>query len=434
MHRSILALLLSTCALGASRTEGLSLADALVVLREHSVDLQLSATAVAAATGDARTARAIANPGFGATVAKSFACPPDGCHWLGPWGWGASLSDSNAMVDALSGKRALRVRTGEAGLDAARAGREDAERVLVLEAAQQYVQTLVLQESVVTAGESRQAAEQLAALTRVRFKNGAVSEADVLKVETDALEAAQAYDSATLAWNAARQALATLLGIPEEARTLTLREPSILAVPEVDPVPTNSLPELVTRAESRRPDLREAGARTARAEAAAALVRRQRFPDIGLSIAYAQQGTDAAAITPPTLTFGLTSTLPIFDQLQGQVARAEADAKGEQLQLARTRLKVRAEVAAALDAEATARRLVERMEGGLLSRAERVRNLVRYQYEKGAASLLELIDAERTFRGIRLERFQDLGAYWTAVLRLQASVGEPVGVTSPSRG
>jgi outer membrane protein TolC len=55
---------------------------------------------------------------------------------------------------------------------------------------------------------------------------------------------------------------------------------------------------------------------------------------------------------------------------------------------------------------------------------------VRYQYEKGAASLLELIDAERTFRGIRLERFQDLGAYWTAVLRLKASVGEPVEVAS----
>ena len=365
-------------------------------------------------------------------MAKSFACPPGGCQWLPPWGWGASLSDSNATLDALSGKRGFRVRAGEAGLEAAEAGRDDAERRLVLEVAQQYVQTLVLQESVLAAAESRQAAEQFLSLTRVRFRTGAISEADLLKVETDALEAAQTLDAVSLAWTSARQALATLLGIPEEARALRLLEPTLLSAPGADLASTCSLPELLTTAESRRPDLRQAAARVALAEASAALARRQRLPDIALSLQYVQQGTDVTAITPPTLSLGLTSSLPIFDQQQGPIARAEAEARAEQLLLERARQRVHAEVTSALDVAATARRLVERMEGGLFARAEHVRNLVRFQYQKGAASLLELIDAERTFRGIRLERLQDFGAYWSAVLRLQASVGEPVAVTPPA--
>ncbi len=432
MLRFFLALIVCTPAVATPRTEALSLADALVVLRERSVDLRLSATTVSAAAGDARAARAIANPGISANVAKSFICPAEGCHWLAPWGWGAGLSDSNATVDALSGKRGFRVRAGEAGLEAAEAARDDAERLLVLDVAQQYVQTLVLQESVLAASDSQRAAEQLVSLTQVRFRSGAVSEADLLKVETDALEAAQALDGASLAWATARQTLATLLGVPEDARTLRLLEPTLLSAPEADPASIASLPQFLANAEAARPDLREAAARVARADASAALTRRQRFPDIGLSIQYVQQGTDATAITPPTLTFGLTSTLPLFDQLQGPIARAEADANGAQLQLERARQRVRAEVASAWDVAATARRLVQRMDSGLFARAERVRNLVRYQYEKGAASLLELIDAERTFRAIRLERLQDLGAYWSAVLRLKASVGEPVEVASSS--
>jgi cobalt-zinc-cadmium efflux system outer membrane protein len=58
----------------------------------------------------------------------------------------------------------------------------------------------------------------------------------------------------------------------------------------------------------------------------------------------------------------------------------------------------------------------------LLDRAATARGLVRIQYEKGAASLLDLLNAERTYTAIRVEYAQGLAGYWTAVASLEQAV------------
>jgi cobalt-zinc-cadmium efflux system outer membrane protein len=64
------------------------------------------------------------------------------------------------------------------------------------------------------------------------------------------------------------------------------------------------------------------------------------------------------------------------------------------------------------------------MESRLLERARRARDLVRIQYEKGAASLLELLEAERSLIATQTEYLQDLSDYWNAVFQIEAAVGE----------
>jgi len=64
------------------------------------------------------------------------------------------------------------------------------------------------------------------------------------------------------------------------------------------------------------------------------------------------------------------------------------------------------------------------MEGGLLERARRARELVSVQYQKGAASLLDFLDAQRTFIATNVEYLQDLALYWGAVFKLEQAVGE----------
>ena len=63
------------------------------------------------------------------------------------------------------------------------------------------------------------------------------------------------------------------------------------------------------------------------------------------------------------------------------------------------------------------------MEGRLLERVKRARDLVSLQYQKGAASLLEYLDAQRTFIANNVEYLSDLASYWTAVYQLEAAVG-----------
>jgi cobalt-zinc-cadmium efflux system outer membrane protein len=92
--------------------------------------------------------------------------------------------------------------------------------------------------------------------------------------------------------------------------------------------------------------------------------------------------------------------------------------------VARVEAQVAADVASAWSDFAAAAELAQRMEGGLLERAARARDLVEVQYRKGAASLLDYLDAQRTFTGTRVEYLNDLASYWTAFFRLEQAVGE----------
>jgi outer membrane protein, heavy metal efflux system len=146
-------------------------------------------------------------------------------------------------------------------------------------------------------------------------------------------------------------------------------------------------------------------------------------PDVSLSLGYAQQGTTNQAVTPPTWTLGLSLPLPIFYQQQGEVRRAEADRRTQALALAKTEASVVSDVEQAWSAYTSSRALLERMEGGLLERARTARDLVTIQYQKGAAGLLDLLDAQRTFIAIRVEYLQQLAGYWNAVFRLEQAAG-----------
>src|SRR5260221_81405 len=182
--------------------------------------------------------------------------------------------------------------------------------------------------------------------------------------------------------------------------------------------------ELYADALQARPDLKALESQIQRAESALALARRQRFPDVQLSASYTQEGTGNSALTPPTLTFGASLPLPIFYQQQGEVRKAESDLRTQTLQRAKTRAQVAQDVSQAFAAWQGGQKLVTRMSDRLLERAQKARDLARVQYEKGASSLLELLDAERTYISVHTEYVQDLSIYWTAVAQLEQAVGK----------
>jgi cobalt-zinc-cadmium efflux system outer membrane protein len=161
----------------------------------------------------------------------------------------------------------------------------------------------------------------------------------------------------------------------------------------------------------------------ARADSAVALARRQRIPDVALSLDYTQEGTTNRAVTPPTFTAGLSLPLPIFYRQDGEIRRAEADRTTQALSEARVEATAVSDVETAWASWGAARARVERMERALLERARTARDLVTIQYQKGAASLLDLLDAQRTFNATQLEYVQDVGAFWTAVFGLEQAAG-----------
>jgi outer membrane protein, heavy metal efflux system len=147
-------------------------------------------------------------------------------------------------------------------------------------------------------------------------------------------------------------------------------------------------------------------------------------PDVQLSAGYAQQGTSSQAISPPNISVGVALPLPIFYQQGGEIARAAADLRAQLATRQKLEAQVAADVRSAFAAFTASRAQVERMDGRLLARARRARDLIEVQYQKGAATLLDLLDAQRTFQAVNGERLALLAGYWTAVASLEAAVAK----------
>lgn len=413
----------------------LTMEDALKIFRQRGYDLLIADAAVYGAEGDLKAAGAVPNPTWSLDGNYSFAygrgnqgiCGPDASGHTptncSPWGVTATLSDSNALEDTLSGKRGLRLRVARAALAAIKLNRADTQRTLEYQLKQQYIQAVQARDSLDFALEVQKSSTQTFELTKLRYEKGAISEADEAKIETAKLEADQAVDTAQQQLRGAKVALAFLLGVrgavPDfkvEADLPKFTVPSRLA--------TATVGSLYDEAIRTRPDLRALQAQRDRAQAQLALAKRLVFPDLSINLGYSQQtGSDAAAAQPPTLSFGLGGTLPIFYFQQGEIRKAEADSRSQKLQLAKQEAQVVSDIESAFNNFAGSRRLIERMTTRLLERATRARDLVGIQYQKGSASLLELLDAQRQYIVTNLEYLQDLANYWTAVFQLEQAVG-----------
>ena len=115
--------------------------------------------------------------------------------------------------------------------------------------------------------------------------------------------------------------------------------------------------------------------------------------------------------------------LPILYRNQGEIAKAEATLSAQRVQRDKLDAQVVNDVRTAWAAFTSAQARVARMEGPLLKRARQARDLVDYQYQKGAVSLFERLEAERTFVTVSTEYDQAEADFWTALYQLEQAVG-----------
>jgi cobalt-zinc-cadmium efflux system outer membrane protein len=71
----------------------------------------------------------------------------------------------------------------------------------------------------------------------------------------------------------------------------------------------------------------------------------------------------------------------------------------------------------------TAQRQIQVFEKGLLHQAKEALDIAQFSFRNGVASLLEVIDAQRTYRQTLLEFAQARSDYSLALARLERAVG-----------
>jgi outer membrane protein, heavy metal efflux system len=399
----------------------LTLDDALARFRSHGFDLIIADASVTSAAGDLTIAKSIANPSLSLSRGSSFNYNPALCEGCSSTSLGAGLTDQAAISDALSGKRRLRVAVARAALESTRSSRADGERTLEVTVKQQVLQGELAKRALGYARESQRLTSDTLSLVNTQYKAGAVSEADVARAEVQKLEADQAADVAEQTYESAKAGVAFLLGYKDTPSDLDLADDLTHSGPaDLVSAPRETFLE---QARARRPDFAAARFQVERAHAALDLARRQRVPDFFPSVQYAREGNGQSAIQPPTLTFGVSTSLPVLYRYQGEIAKGEADLRTQETVLEKTDAQIGSDVSTAYAALTNARSRTARMESRLLGRAALARDLVRLQYQKGSASLFEFLDAQRTFLGTQTEYLQTLNDYWTAVFQLEQATG-----------
>ncbi len=406
----------------ASLPAHLTLTEALNLVRTRGYDVLLAEANARAAAADVTVARSVANPQLSLGVGRSFGYHPSGAGGSAT-SWSAGVADQGVVADALFGKRGLRISVTEAALRAARQQQADALRMLSFQLEAQYVQCAVANRVLGFAREVQAVYGEVLKLTRIRWNAGAVSEAEVAKAETAELEAEQDVTSAEHDVLITKTQLAFLLGARGPLPTFSVDE-SLLDAPTPSALTTTNAVELLRVANESRADVKAAVALVESAAAAQRLARRQRAPDVVLSLSGSGEGSGQNALAPPTLALGVSVTPALWNQYNGEIGRAAAFERQNDLELQKLQAQVAAEVNTAFTNYGSSKERLVRMQSSLLGSARKARDLVRIQYEKGAASLLELLDAQRTFISNNLEYLQDVADFRTSIFQIEQAVGK----------
>ena len=289
-------------------------------------------------------------------------------------------------------KRALR-------LDAAsvlqRAAQEDTRDVLrqqraALEAA--YFDLKQMQERAAVLAQTAQLFGATLDAARVRLKAGDLAPADLARVEVDHGRSHNDARAAAADVTRAQLALAYLIGAEPEALELRASDDW----PRLQRADAAALEEAIEA----RPDVLAAKTRVEAAERLRDLARAQRTRDVTVGVQY-----ERFPGTAPTNSVGVGISVPLFTgyDYSGDIQKAEVERYAALDQLERARALALGELRrAASDLNSAADR-VERFDTALLSAAGRSNQAAEFAFERGASSVLEVLDARRTFRSVQVE-------------------------------
>jgi cobalt-zinc-cadmium efflux system outer membrane protein len=384
----------ATPAPGEDAAPRVTLAEALRVARAQNPDLLAARADVESARAQRATAVALPNPALAYSTSKiaTDGSPANTIYGNGFYSRSYDTVVSASQLVEIGGKRKDRRVSADEGIAGATARLADTARLLEAAVVRAYTSAGVARASATIARETAASFGKTAGLAKEREAAGEISISEKTQIEIAAGRFLADAAQADLAYANAARALAALLNLPSVAPAEDLDAPGEITPPDSPATPDDDT--LLTR----RPDLAALEAAVRKAEAELALQKAFRTPDPTLLAQYERQPPDQRS----SVGFGVSFPLPVFNLNGGAIHAAQVAVESARRDLARGRVRVRQDLAATRDALETAQLRALRLVNDLLPKAQTVRDTVRFAYEQGAASLLELLEAERNANDIRL--------------------------------
>jgi cobalt-zinc-cadmium efflux system outer membrane protein len=352
------------------------------------------------------------------------------------------------------GKRKIRAELADYQLKAGEAQMLDAARAQLYQLQQAFTNAALARDNLSLAEATKQEYDQAIKLTEARIENGDLARVELYRAQVAALPYQQAVQQARTSYEQAARDILNLLGARVEDVALTAPagaggKPQIINASfttggagdvAVDPGRADSLNdapleiefkfddrpisqtlgELRAIALAARPDVIASRRLQDAATKTVALARAQRARDILVGVFYQRIGSDNTA--------GVNVSFPLLVYNRGYAAISQAQAQQESA-ISMTR---EAELQAATDVEKaylayqSTRRILDIYNSSTIERAGRLKTIAAFSYKEGATSLLELLDAERSYNQTIRSYNQARADYQAALWQLEQAIGRPL--------
>ncbi|MDB6039702.1 MAG: Outer rane efflux protein, partial [Verrucomicrobiales bacterium] len=390
----------------------LSLNQARETAFRNNWDLLAARSDVDIATAQKVISHEFPNPTLALSTMKVDADNHSSATVLGNSLWNRSY-DTIAAVNQLfeiGGKRSARQAAALAGFEASRLRLLDAKRVLDLAVTRAYVQAVLADSNAAILRASAASLRKEAEIAETRHKAGDISTADRTQIEIVADRFELDATSAEANSKALRITLQTLIGNPNADGNFGFAEAleslAETRVPIVDPA---HLPP--------RSDVLALEALRRKADADLRLQKAMRVPDPTFFVQYEREPPDK----PNTVGFGVSIPIPLWNHNRGAISAAAANQKQSTVLADKARAQFASEVATSQVNYQDAYNRWKRYGSDIVPRSENFRSTISYAYQKGGASLLDLLSAERSDNDIRLAAAQAAADTAVSIASLKAA-------------
>ena len=389
----------------------LSMNDALRLFIRQNLDVLIAKYGIEYTKGQEVTARLFPNPLLSVGTLSAYT-------------QGRTLSNSGqlftqvAQLFELAGKRGYRIEGAEFGTQSAEAAFEDAVRQLGFTVKDTYYRIQLAQRRLVLAEENRERFSRILAINTIRFNKGYIAEIDLIRIRLQMVDFHSQVIQSLQTAESTKGELRQLLRLSPKA---VLELPTELGFRRIDP----DIEKLRVTALDVRPDIRAKRFTFSQRESELKLAKAYQIPDVTIGAGYAIQGARGPD-NPGQVALNVGIPLPLFNRNQGGILQAEVSLQSAEADLDKSMNLVENEVDVAYRNLLQSRRLVEAYFGEVLEDARATFTIVERAYERGGATILDLLDAARTSRTIQQNYIEALFNYQHNLFQLESAVGQEI--------
>jgi cobalt-zinc-cadmium efflux system outer membrane protein len=317
-------------------------------------------------------------------------------------------------------KRQLRVDSARLATSGAGNDQEDLQRTLLFAARTTFVSTLQAKALGELTQANLQSYDNVISVNRSRFQAGDISELDFQRVELQRVQFESDLANARINLRTAKIQLGALLNdrTPVDdfdvSGDFEYKESIIL------------LPELRQMAVANRPDLRSAQTAIEKAKADNLLAIANGSADPVVGGWYSRNPSFNNPFDFNTIGGNVSIPIRLFDKNQGEKARTALEITRAQRLREALLAGIYRDVDSAYAALESVRTVVRPYRQKYLQESSDIRDKVSFAYSQGNATLLEFLDAQKSYRDTRVAYIGLIGSYWSALAQLSLAVGQEV--------